>query len=84
MTKQELLTQPAWNYQDIMNYLRCKKSKAYEVMSRCRKYYNGTIPFEKSLVTRDSVLSYLRTSIERELYIGKEVYEEELQTRKLS
>ena len=84
MSKQELLLTPAWNYQHIMEYLNCHKSKAYEVMKRCKKHYNGTIPFEKSLVKRDSVLCYLRTSIERELYVGKEVYEEGLQTGKLS
>ena len=73
-----MLLKPHWNVHDVCDYLDCKKTKAYEVMKICKKEHNGMIRFNSSCVTRDSVLTYLKTSIERELYIN-----EELQKRKV-
>ena len=79
--RQDLLLKPMWTVADVMAYVGCKKTKAYEIMARCKKRFNGSIPNEPSVVTRDSVLNYYGTSIEREFYI-KEKYEE-LQQGKL-
>ncbi len=67
--KQDLLTKPHWNYLDICEYVGCKKSKAYQIIETCKKQLNGAIRFNPSCVSRDSVLAYLGTTIERETYI---------------
>ena len=67
------MLKPHWNAKEIMAYVDCGKSKAYEIMATCRKYYNGAIAGMSECITRDSVLVYLQTSIEREIYIRKEV-----------
>lgn len=65
----DLLTKPHWTYKDICEYAGCKKSKAYEIMDICKKEFNGELRFNQSCVSRDSVLNYLGTSIERETYV---------------
>lgn len=67
--KKDLLSKPHWNVSDLMEYVGCKKTKAYEIMKICKKKYGGAIRFERSYITRDSVLAYLGTSIERETYV---------------
>ena len=52
-----------------MSYTGFQKSKAYEVMSECKKRYGGGIKGLTGYVTRDSVLAYLNTTIEREMYV---------------
>ena len=53
-------------------------------MARCKQRFNGSIPTEPSVVTRNSILNYFKTSIEEEIYI-KGIIEnnEELHKRKL-
>lgn len=83
-TTQDLLLKPMWSVTDVMAYVGCKKSKAYQIMARCKQRFNGSIPNEPSVVTRNSVLNYFKTSIEEEIYI-KGIIEnnEELHKRKL-
>lgn len=69
MTREKLLLIPHWNAKQIMAYVDCKKTKAYEIMATVKKFYNGTIIGLPSCVKRDSVLVYLGTSIEHENYI---------------
>lgn len=85
MKRQDLLLKPHWNLRDVMDYVGCKKTKAYEIMARCRQRFNGSIPNEPSVITRDSVLNYYKTSVERELYIKEEIERanEKLHERKL-
>ena len=71
--KKDLLTSPCWTYKSIMEYIGCRKTKAYEIMSKVKRFYNGAIPNEPSFVTRDSVLAYLKTSVERELYVIEQI-----------
>ena len=61
-----------WNAQNIMDYVGCGKSKAYEIISTVKKFYGGAIIDLPSCVQRDKVLVYLGTSIEREIYILNE------------
>lgn len=68
-----LLLKPLWSYKNIMTYTGWKKSKCYEVMTTCRKRYGGGSKEEPSMVTRDSVLAYLNTTIEREILIINEI-----------
>lgn len=69
MKRQDLLLKPMWDIKDVMAYVGCKKTKAYEIMARCKQRFNGSIPNEPSVITRNSVLNYYMTSIEQELYI---------------
>lgn len=71
MNRLQLLSKPHFDYHDVMTYIGCGKTKAYEVMKICRRKYNGAIPHEPQCVTRDSVLVYLGSSIEREVYCKK-------------
>ena len=52
-----------------MDYIGCKKSKAYQIINKVKKFYDGAIKDLPSYVKRDSVLVYLGSSLERELYI---------------
>lgn len=54
-----------------MSYLEVGRTKAYEIIKAVKRFYNGAVPNETSWVKRDSVLNYLGTSIERELYINE-------------
>ena len=63
------MLKPHWNYQDICIYCECRKSKAYEIIKVVKEKFNGSIRFNPSCVKRDSVLAFLGTSIERELYV---------------
>lgn len=64
-----LLLKPHWDYLDICEYVECKKSKAYEIIKTCKEKFNGAIRFNPGCVTRDSVIAYCGSSIERELYV---------------
>ena len=75
MTREKLLLKPAWNCADIMAYIGCKKTKAYQIINKVKKFYGGAIIDLPSCVQRDKVLVYLNTSVERELYI-KELLKE--------
>lgn len=66
------LYKPAWNYKDIKNYLGVGTTKAYELMAKCRKHYNGSIKELPSYIKRDSFLAMLGTCVEREIEILKE------------
>ena len=72
-SKKDLLLMPVWNYHDVMLYCDVKKSKAYEIISICKKQLNGAVRFNPHGVKRDSVLEYLGTSIEKESYVLKHV-----------
>ena len=72
MAVQNLLDKCVWNSKDIMAYIGCGKTKAYEIFNAVKRFYNGAIPNLSEYVKRDSVLNYLGTSIEHELYINKE------------
>ena len=69
MTRDCLLLKPHWDYVDICVYVGCKKSKAYQIIDKCKKELGGSIRFNPHCVTRDSVIAYCGSSIERELYI---------------
>ena len=87
LMKTVFLEVPNWDYRIIMQYCDVGKTKAYEIMDVCRKKFNGAIRFVPSCVKRDAVLSYLGTSIERELYIASQIerekYEKRLHEREL-
>ena len=71
MAVQNLLVKPHWNYKDVMEYVRCGKTKAYEIMAKVKRFYDGKIPNLSEYVKRDSVLNYLGTTIYHELYINQ-------------
>ena len=73
MNKKDLLEKPVWNYYDVMFYCHVRKTKAYEIMTICRKELNGAVRFNPHGVKRDSVLEYLGTTIEKEIYVLKNV-----------
>ena len=72
LSREELLLKPHWNYEDICAFVDCKKSKAYQIIAIVKKEFNGSIKYNPSFVKRDSVIAYLGSSIERELYILEE------------
>lgn len=65
-----LLNKPNWTCKDLMEYIGCGRTKAFEIMKKVKRFYNGAIPDLNEYVKRDSVLNYLGTSIEHELYIN--------------
>ena len=69
MSTKELLSKPNWNYKEVMEYCDCKKSKAYEIMKVCKEKFGGSVRFNTKVVSRDSVLAYCGTTIERERYV---------------
>jgi len=73
INRQELLLKPVWDYKDVMRYCDVKKSKAYEIIKVCKEKLNGSVRFNNHGVTRDSVLAYMNTDIERESYVAKQV-----------
>lgn len=75
MTREKLLLIPNWTCKDVCFYSNSKKTKAYEIMKLAREKYNGGVSFNSQCVSRDSVLLVLGTSIEREIYILKQLKE---------
>lgn len=79
-----LLYKCAWNYKDIKNYLGVGTTKAYELIAKCRKEYNGTIKELPNCIKRDSFLAMLGTSAEREIsLIERRNNVEKIQKRKV-
>ena len=73
MTRDKLLLKPIWSIKDICDYTSFKKTKAYEIMKVAKSKYNGVVYISQSVVSRDSVLQVLKTSIERETYVANKV-----------
>lgn len=67
--KKDLLKSPIWNYKAVMEYIGCERTKAFEIMKKVKRFYNGAVPDLNEYVKRDALLNYLGSSIERELYI---------------
>lgn len=67
--KKDLLKSPIWTYKAVMEYIGCKRTKAFEIMKKVKRFYNGAVPDLNEYVKRDALLNYLGSSIERELYI---------------
>ena len=75
----DVLDKLCFNYKDVMEIVGCKTTKAYSIMKVCRRVYNGTIKYEPSLITAESLFAYLGTSRQKLIggntYIyGKELY----------
>ena len=83
MKRENLLLKPTWNCQNIMDYLECGKTKAYEYMQKARKHYNGSVSGNSDVVKRDSLLLTIGTSIEREIYILKTLKRKEVKENAL-
>lgn len=77
MSSEKLLLKPIWNYTNICDYLGCKKTKAYELMKIARTKYGGSVRGNSSFITRDSLLLTIGTSVEREIYILREIKRKE-------
>ena len=75
--RKELLLMPTWSCEEVMKYTGFAKSKSFQIMKICKDKLNGKVMFNDHKVKRDSVLSYLDTSIEREKYIIKQLEEME-------
>ena len=69
MKTKNLLKKPHWNYRNVMEYCEVKTTKAYEIMKIVRKEYGGTIKHLPDCVRRNSVLTFLGTTLEEELKI---------------
>lgn len=69
MKTKTLLRKPHWNYKNIMEYVGCGSTKAYEIMKVVRKKYNGTLVDLPDCVRRNSVLTFLGTTLEEELKV---------------
>ena len=70
-----LLLKPCWTCHDIMKYLGIGKTKAYKYMNVAKTKYNGSVAGNTEQVKRDSLLLTIGTSIERELYIKRQIKE---------
>ena len=66
-----LLLKPAWDYKAIMQYCECGKDKAYSYMKIARAKFGGTLRYEPTKVSTDSVLAIFGTSRAREIEIIK-------------
>ena len=75
--RKELLATPIWSVREVMKYTGFKKSKAFEIMHECKEKLNGSVLFNSHCVSRNSVLSWLGTSIEVETYAIKQLEKEE-------
>ena len=76
--RKALLMKPTFNYKDIMLYCNCKRSKAHEIMQTCKNDLNGTIFWNKHVVSRNSVLAYMGTTIDQEREIIRKLENEQL------
>lgn len=78
--KIEILSKPAWDYKDVMEYLNIKSpASAYKIMESARAN-GGAIKFKSNMVTSNSVLELYGTNRKQELEILKgETDEKELQ-----
>lgn len=74
ISQEELLLRSAWTYKDIMAYCLVRKSKAFEIMKFCKEQLNGAVRFNPHVVKRDSVLEYMGTDIEREMYVLRKIH----------
>jgi len=75
--RKEALATPVWDYKLVALYCGCKKSKAFEIMKKCKEELNGRVLFNEHGVKRNSVLAYLNTSVEQERYIIQQLEEEQ-------
>lgn len=46
------------NISDVMLITGYKRSKAFVIMKRCRKDFNGSVPVAGNFITSDSLLFY--------------------------
>ena len=60
------LLRPVWSFHDVMDYMGCKETKARRLIRLCRAKYGGATPVNTSSVLRDSFLSMMNTSTEKE------------------
>lgn len=69
--KIELLSKPAWDYKDVMEYFDIKApNSAYKIMNSARAN-GGAIKFKNNMVTSNSVLELYGTTRTQELEILK-------------
>lgn len=59
MTNREILEQPTLSLKDIMQLTNTKRTRASQIMSKCRALYNGTVPMNKKLIKTSSYIRYL-------------------------
>jgi hypothetical protein len=76
MKMENLLKKTIWSCKDIMTYTGFGKTKSYEIMHIAKTKYSGCIKVSSMVVSRDSVLNALNTSIERETYVINQVNKE--------
>lgn len=75
MNRQDLLLKPIWSIKNICDYTGFGRTKSYEIMNKAKRRYKGVVDVSDSVVSRDSVLLVLKTSIERETYIKDRLQE---------
>lgn len=62
----ELLSNPIWSNQDIMDFVGVKEAQASKIHQEAVKKYNGQVPFNFKKVKRDAVLAVIGINLEQE------------------
>ena len=65
--REELLTKPHWDYNDIAEYLECGSTKAIQIKNQALREFGGSIRYLTHYVTIDSVLKCIGTTREIEI-----------------
>ncbi len=62
----ELLSNPIWSNQDIMDFVGVKEAQASKIHQEAVKKHNGKVPFNFKKVKRDAVLAVIGINLEQE------------------
>lgn len=62
----ELLSNPIWSNQDIMDFVGVQSAQASKIHQKAVKQHNGQVPFNFKKVKRDAVLDVIGISLEQE------------------
>lgn len=69
------LVQASYDIHDIMDLSGRSKSKSYEIMRRCRRLYDGSIPGRPECIKASSYWFYEGTTIESQLRLIRQAKE---------
>jgi len=71
--REELLTKPHWDYNDIAEYLECGSTKAIQIKNQALREFGGSIRYLTHYVTIDSVLKCVGTTRDREIEVLNQI-----------
>lgn len=75
MSKLEILQKPIWSYRDVMVFAQCKENKAYKLIARAQREFDGSVPYGSGFAKSDSILAIFGTTRLKELEIANALSE---------